>query len=386
MATQKHQILADYVEQYSGLAEQGTDTWKEDRQLSIGGSEVAAVIGKSAFSSVRDLVAEKVGLTEFTGNMAVRWGSLFEDITEAICSTVFGVSIYHLGSVPHPTLPHRYSPDGLCVMMIGDEERIVLLEFKSPLSSIPGKSIPAYYVPQVRAGLCTISIAERGLFMSNVYRRCSFDQLGFGPEYDECLHSGDRKKRTNFEHAAGYGIVLFCVRAEDPLCSEAACGELAHIGSSARVHGLIDLGACDTYALDDIFKARKGVQYVAPTLNREMWENAKRGRCGQIYAENAAAIRTDFKIYDYAAIVERYKKECTAAGFVPLAVLPWKLFRSSVVLEDKDHEFLNRAADAIENTVAIVEDILEQYEDGADLRAAYEAHFPPPKVDYSMFA
>jgi len=208
---EKTHIIKEFVKKYEYLSVQGTQEWLKERKLTIGGSEIATIIGKSKYSSIVGLVAEKISLTSFKGNTATRWGSLFEDMTQLIFKLLFlnERSIYTTGSVPHKIIKsHRYSPDGLCVIEINNNYAIILLEFKAPLCSIPENKIPSHYLPQIKSGLCTIDISEHGIFMSNMYRKCSIEQLNFDTTYDKTFHK-DLGKKINTTRAIAYGIILF---------------------------------------------------------------------------------------------------------------------------------------------------------------------------------
>ncbi len=205
--------LEAFVEEYSHLSAQGSQQWLKDRQFIIGGSEISTIIGKNKYSNVSGLIAQKLELSSFGGNTATRWGSLFEGMTELIFKILFleGRAVYTTGSVPHKTiLAHSYSPDGLCIVKIKDKYTIVLLEFKAPLCSIPEGRVPVHYLPQVKAGLCTIGLAERGIFMSNMYRKCTLSQLNFKPAYDTQFHR-DANKKLEVSEALACGIIMFHV-------------------------------------------------------------------------------------------------------------------------------------------------------------------------------
>ncbi len=126
----QHQILSKFISDNSHLAEQGSKKWLEERQYIIGGSEIATVIGKNKYSTVQNLIAQKIGITSFTGNTATRWGNLFENMTELIFQILFlnGNRIHSTGSIQNKEIEsHRYSPDGLCIMKLMNKLMIILL-------------------------------------------------------------------------------------------------------------------------------------------------------------------------------------------------------------------------------------------------------------------
>lgn len=201
-------FIADNIHE----AVQGSEQWKQDRGVVIGGSEISTVIGKNRFSNLADLVAQKVGFNNFTGNNATRWGNLFEGASEIYFKTLFGVEIFSTGSIKHKNIEnHRYSPDGICALDICGENKVVLLEFKSPFGTVPTKSIPPHYLPQVKAGLCTIDITEIGLFINNMFRKCSKNDLDFTLNYDNVYHKDTEAKLKNINKIIANGMILFSI-------------------------------------------------------------------------------------------------------------------------------------------------------------------------------
>jgi hypothetical protein len=205
--TYKLNILNKLLNQNKDLAPQGSPEWLADRIYNIGGSEMATITGDNCFSSIDQLVSQKVGFTHFSGNIATKWGKLFECVTKQLTEIIFDIDdgIKETGSLDGAVPNQRYSPDGLAVIKFKCEEVIcdknieteeyciVLFEFKSPLYSIPSGSIPKYYIPQVKTGLCSIPITDFALFISNMFRKCSFDELGASMDYDKDFHNRDCK-------------------------------------------------------------------------------------------------------------------------------------------------------------------------------------------------
>lgn len=209
---EKLSILKNFLAQHSSLAEQGSDEWLKQRQTIIGGSEIATLLGSNKYNCIKRLISQKVGLSKFTGNTATRWGSLFENMTELIFRQLFlkGQTVYSAGSIPHQTIEgHRYSPDGLCIMKINGQYQIVLLEFKSPLRTIPNGKIPIQYLPQVKAGLCTLHVSESGILVNNMFRKCKLSDLCMNARHDMKYH--DINNPPVLSQCVAYGIILFSI-------------------------------------------------------------------------------------------------------------------------------------------------------------------------------
>ena len=220
----KLEILQNFIKENSDLAKQGSQAWLDERKFIIGGSEISSIVGKNPYSNIEGLIAQKVGLTSFTGNTYTRWGNLFENVSELLFKTMFIESkekIYATGSILHKNIPnHRYSPDGLCYMRFIEPDKstvfkTTLLEFKSPYSSVPSVKVPAHYLPQVKAGLCTINIADIAIFNNNMFRKCSLKQLDFSVNYNNKYHRDTGKKLKNIDASIATGIIMFSISEEN---------------------------------------------------------------------------------------------------------------------------------------------------------------------------
>lgn len=182
--------------------------WKLIKEITIGGSEVSTVLGLNPYKKVHSLIAEKTGLAdvEFKGNIATRWGNLFESVTRDYTVLVLQMEsdngdcpIQETGSLEGVVERQRYSPDGIGIVKLstgqGNQDYfLVLFEFKAPLRSVPDMRVPKHYMPQIQTGLVSIPIAETGLFVNNMYRKCALKDLNFGMEYDHRFHDGDKRR------------------------------------------------------------------------------------------------------------------------------------------------------------------------------------------------
>jgi len=189
---------------------QGSDEWKEKKTYTIGGSEIATLIGRNKYQNICNLILSKIGISKFTGNNATRWGNLFEPIiagyveSKLDCQMV-GSDLFLKGAVDHQT----YSPDGLGIISIENNQlvfnnkfiasqypkiktidstlidksadsKIVLFEFKCPMNrKLDSQFVPDEYIPQVLTGLNSIPITEHGVYAECSIRRCSWGDLEF---------------------------------------------------------------------------------------------------------------------------------------------------------------------------------------------------------------
>lgn len=204
MNIDEYDILNKFIEKLGYNPEQKTEDWYKIRKTTIGGSEIATLLGLNPYNNVKGMIAGKIGLSSFNGNLATRWGNLFEYMTQKWCEIIFKMKapIIETGSIDGKIEGQRYSPDGLGVVefLNEDDEKtnyIILFEFKAPFSSLPNKKIPKHYLPQVKTGLFTIPITEYGIFVNNCYRKCKIDDLNFTSNYDRDFHYQDYKKLKN---------------------------------------------------------------------------------------------------------------------------------------------------------------------------------------------
>lgn len=429
-------LLLSFIEQHKNLAIQGSAEWHTTRQLVIGGSEIATLIGKNRFSTIQSLICQKIGVIKFDGNAATRWGSLFEENTENVFNVLFipDEKIYSLGSVPHSKIVnHRYSPDGLCVMKINNEYKIVLLEIKSPLNSIPEKSVPSYYMPQVKAGLCTLTPTDHGVFINNMYRKCALNKLNTSLDYDKCFHN-DTKKKLNLDYVLSYGIILFSIENLDDFYtyfnkineddydsdeleyndteekkqflsnytdSESDDDEeefvikniLDKIKHQIEKKGdLIDLGTASHKEFTDFLELVKPpndksfikVQYIKPTIIKDAILNSS----NIFISPEISPDLTQLKKYNYLKTIENFKRKCYKNGASPIAVLPWKLLKSSIIAVNKEPDYLDTHADKINETINIIKNIISKTEIEEERMELFAELYPDSDIvrDYYLIS
>ncbi len=202
LKNKKIKKLQEFINTVGSSPEQRSKEWYAIKQLTIGGSEISTILDLNPFRSTQMLIAEKIGINQFEGNTATRWGTMFEYITKKWTEYALNMEeeIAEVGSIEGIIPRQRYSPDGLGIIKLKCNNNmcryfIVLFEFKAPLSSLPNGKIPQYYEPQVQTGLLSIPITDIGIFINNCYRICSLNDLDFTNNYNEIFHSSDFKKR-----------------------------------------------------------------------------------------------------------------------------------------------------------------------------------------------
>lgn len=206
--------LAVFVKHHSKV-KQHDKSWYERMGTTVGGSELAAIMGKNPYMNFYDVVESKVsvlnGVNTWTGGSeACWWGTLFEDVIGAYVAADLGSDIIG-DDICISVIPgHRNSPDGYIIARIWvDAEgrtrlwttdmsedipcwhRILVLEFKCPITRKPTGDVPKQYQPQVQSGLAVSPIANLGMYVDAVFRKCDMMSLELSPEYDRVYHYKD---------------------------------------------------------------------------------------------------------------------------------------------------------------------------------------------------
>jgi hypothetical protein len=210
--------------------QQRTESWYALRAKTLGGSEIATVLEECRYKTVRQLLAEKIGQQRFDGNAATRWGTLFEPVTRRLTAIMLCLpyEIFEANSLPGCFPSQRYSPDGLAVVRLLNNQDVyalyrILFEFKAPHSSLPAQfgRIPDHYAAQVQCGLYSIMSAHAAIFVNNIYRRTSLADLNNGAAYCTTYHKG----RVLTDAPIAAGVIRFVRRAVAQHGDEHAAGQ-----------------------------------------------------------------------------------------------------------------------------------------------------------------
>ena len=314
-----NEIVNKYVaEKSSNGILQHAPGWFEAKKKTIGGSQIAALIGLNPYENPYNLLLHKLGIKKFETNMVVQWGSLFEyllrkHVENTLMCTIVGENLFIPGENPGVS----YSPDGLGVVMLDLLKKIVLnpeklaafagiyapvlFEFKCLFRRQPKGDPPVYYKPQVKYGLDIIDVLDFGVFIEAVFRRCAADDLNFTNSFDAQLTAHNYSKKV-----VAVGYIRFYTVAKQ-------LGEenikllqkfTQHVGMLQNVPTCIDAG-CAPEPLFECIMA--------------MWhEGILRAEYGEICYDNAPKIE--------------------AIGAV--AILPWKLFRVDYHIIPREPGFL----------------------------------------------
>lgn len=241
-----NELIDRFVKLHEGQPRQRTDEWLAKKSKSIGGSEVAALMGKNPYSSFDKVVGAKAGIKTWDGgSVACWWGTMFESAIERYVEVDCGTRLAGTEiSVPSPKTSgllgrHANSPDGYAVITfyLNDDDEwallttsasdcaaaegrprkqiIALLEFKCPFRRLPKGLIPIHYRPQMWSGLALSPIAHSGLFVDAAFRKCALWNLGPGTGYDWTYHR--ERKNPNWSTPIAWGMTaIYAPRLDAP--------------------------------------------------------------------------------------------------------------------------------------------------------------------------
>ncbi len=340
-------ILIEWVKYQSenGIKQQ-TDDWARARITTVGGSSMATVQGINPYQTILDFLRERCGLAPFRSAIQMQWGNLCEDIIKQyveldLSCNIRGEDLYVLGDAPT-----SYSPDGLGVisrskivdmidlrndptgnmrdMQAYPDHEIALFEFKCPYSRIPSGYIPKYYAPQVLMGLELLKIPTVGVYAEAVIRRCTWEQLGYTPDYDKTL-----VKQSSGKLPLGYGIVGIYINSAVADKNAAALTEFTikykkfydDFGNTANDFCCNDLGDSSPTLFTEIMAA------VDQKLLSVKYLRVHRG------PDCTSAIDEDLtSMSDW----------CRENNYKIVGVLPWKIFRVDYHIVEKQENYIDQ--------------------------------------------
>ena len=426
----KNNILFNLIKKNIDLAPQGSPEWLAIRETSIGGSEMSVITGDNPYQKLDTLVAQKLGFSKFSGNIACRWGKMFEVITQKLTEHIFDIEyMYETGSL-EGAIPHqRYSPDGLGIVKIKcesvydnemietEEQCIVLFEYKSPYSSIPPGIIPKHYLPQVKTGLCSIPIADFAIFINNLYRKCSMDNLSNSLDYDTDFHSRDKKFIA--DEVLALGVNIFYQTTEQQKLFTELYGMPEECNEELYPHDTDTEESEDEMSIfDKIDSYKKPVVYndnppiykhIAKIIKGDIPDMNVRDFGKSYYSEFNALL----ELYDKGLVtihycephvfdkyynniflssqdkknkmsndstksIESYKKDISIYNNI-IGFLPWKMFKSDIIYEERDPEYMKKYEHKVNETINIINEIRDKTNQEEQINT-FKKYFPSSKI------
>lgn len=347
-------LIDDFLKVYNNDVKQRDSNWYKLMGTTVGGSEVAALMGLSPYSNFYKVVESKIeickGIKPWNSveNLSCWWGTLFEDVITKYVEIDLGNIIKGTNICIQKYEGHRNSPDGYIVANfyrkdnkyhlwttdlpkeIIDISIILMLEFKCPITRRVTGDIPKYYKPQVLSGLAVSPLAHKGLFVDATFRKCSIDQLGNNPEYDTNFH---KKMGKDLIPIAWGAVTIHIQQSKDPLTIIKQiyenCFGMDYI--EGEPNDIIDLGDVS----HDIFNDVMSLINDKSLLTTESTVHFADGR-------------GDSNVLDL-----RQRNSC----FI-FAILPWKVFDVSYVPVDREPNFLENIYPIIQKVHKLVQESL----------------------------
>lgn len=340
--------IDQFVNIYKDNMKQKDAKWYELSYKTIGGSELAAIMGISPFSDMYSIVKTK--LDQYNGlprkqSMSCWWGNVFEEIIIKICEIELGNKVKGNNICIQMYEGHRNSPDGYMVVYLYIKKdgslgiwttdmdvdkkilsMIVLLEFKCPITRKVTDTIPNYIIPQLQSGISVSPIVHKGLFVDSLFRKCSLNDLDYTTNYDKSFH----KTAEKLSQPICIGIIKFYAKKDFVVDHDIP----------------IDIG-CE-----------ENIKYFEKYMN--LASN------GYIGLNNISA-----KFIDGRSNENMKLDDFNSEFEICIAILPWKLFDLLFVPINKQHGFMDlvkplikKAADLIDlglNNVSIYKNRLNAY-------------------------
>lgn len=333
-ADRKIHLKAYVTELKQNGIRQHAPEWHVAKGPTIGGSQIAVIMGINPFETLYSLIRKKV-IPEFkpaeftTKQLCMDWGNLFEPVIETYISMdkdvkIMGRNSFAFGKAGTHT---SYSPDGFGVLMLRDKPLIVLFEFKVPFTRIPGRSPPKYYVPQVLLGLEVNTICDTGMYAEGVFRRCKWEDLEPTQKYNEDLGQKSKGPLNAFGFMGFSRPMNAGERIDAMIRKEYGDGE----------HQYNDLGGASPELIRDLIcmvALKQTCTWHSPIIRAN----------DDCYADALNAALTSWA--EYAA----------ASGEIPLGIMGWKVFHVGYFEIERVPNFLAPLQDDINYVVNAVAD------------------------------
>lgn len=362
-------LIDQFVALFNNDVKQRDSNWYKLMGITIGGSEIASIMGLSPFTSFYKVVESKIeickGLKQWNDidTLSCWWGTVFEGIITKYVEHDLGNKIKGANICIQKYEGHRNSPDGYMIVNFYKDDGIyhlwttdldtsiielsiiVLIEFKCPITRKVTGDIPKYYVPQVLSGLSVSPIAYKGLFVDALFRKCSINDLGNNPIYDFNFHKKNIKSCTGLPIA--WGAITVYLSTGCNITSPKIINLLDLYNSNCSGNGngsgngsnVIDLGnAC--HDVFSVIMARINDKTLLISKSTVVFPDGR---------GNSEALNND-----------------TIQGYTIYAYLPWKLFDVTYILIDREPNFLENIMPLINKVHTLVRNNIDEENITAD--------------------
>jgi hypothetical protein len=418
---EKHNLLQNFIKSFDYLPVQGSVEWLQGRINSVGGSELATVAGRNSYGGIPDLIAGKIGLTKFRGNLYTKWGKIMEEVLRLYMNQLYNYEILETGALPGIYPGSTYSPDGLGIVEFNDEykydtpedvpedvkndpayrkvgpstyykkvQKLTLFEFKCPFTRDPDYAVPKTYIDQISSGLSIIPVVEVGLFIDAVLRRCTWADLDFTGNYDTEVYERKNKTCKKYDSALAIGFIGIYHKPEtyEVINTEDMSQEELKELFSDAVNGSMDTSNERSTLIDWAVRYCKGRPDDLSDGIADFgsgYRHVMEEVMGQATTDHSSyfAYYTDVCMapddltttpFDKFSELEKFKKYCTDNKFEFVGVLPYKLLLIDTTIIEKDPLYVYQFRPAIEEALTAIKELMAVPE--ADRLSAYIAKYP----------
>lgn len=337
--------------------------WHRRRRRTIGGSEQATLEGVNPYNSIQELMYSKVYSPPRAYSIKTSWGLLFEDIICKVAETKFNTEIklkdaFIIGKIPEQS----YSPDGIGIVEIGQQNYkmlddfvvptrgIALFEFKCPFNRQITK-IPAYYIPQVRAGLATIPICDFGVYMEGMFRRCSRDQLNNATYYNRSLTPYDKRVDGAAE---SWGCIGFYI-------------DFSNLKSADVLHQFLAALKNEGVRPVNYASAETNIPADLNDISDELFTE-------MLYLFSIHVLMPIYSNLETDDSWNNIVTTATANKHILIGIMPWKLLKTDVTLIKKNPDYMDKWFPKIQDMISVIAECQDQPEFAGHILANYHAN------------
>jgi hypothetical protein len=367
-------VLEEYVNTYKNLPAQKSAEWLKNRTETVGASEIKSIFPTRTGDNygLKSLVAAKsgIGTNTFKGNISTRLGNLFEDVARTFAhhATQCKLPIQELGSLPGPLPGQSYSPDGLGIVDIKNNddkaEFIVLYEFKCPPKTEPNGEVPPQYMDQLQSGLSTVEISSYMIFVNSSFRKCALTDLNMTPKYDTNFHNTDTRFKRKLNKTFALGLIGFYIDKEQTT-------ESAEILAEINSLEYLDYGTAPEEPYNRLLEL---VEYGAVKVHySEIVYNDANVDTIEYVAEHNLGIKS--KQIDPNSLLNTFNEFCNNR-YKQVGILPWKLMRADILLVEPNFKWETRARIYLKKFW----DIVNAIKSAPNPLKAYYDRFPDPNA------
>ncbi len=350
-------IIKDIKARDLTKGQQRTALWKNMRKNFVGGTNISNWISRT-FSPVKCIVQHLAG-TSFTGNHATRWGTIFEDLASILFEKLFGSPQTHLGFIAHPIGGVGCSPDGIIMLQHKGKDKVFIIEYKSPITTIPSGVIPKQYVNQVQLGLMVLDQCDATIFVNNMFRKCSQEQFADNGEIDATHAPVDADSKPL---AFGIAEIYLSDKISDKISDKELMTQqeiefFEELEKKYKKQEAYDFGEGD---VTQIFSwIERGILTIRFDINNIIVERFR--TCSEFVRDMTSPCPMEQKQIDelYTSSIDTIGTACPDKKLV--GIMPWKLFKSDVILIDRDPDFAHRVLN-IHNHITTMNKISKELE------------------------